>query len=422
MNINLNKDNAKPDIAFFLVLAFLILEYVRPQDLIPVLGNLRPGVFLTLLLAIFWFFAYDKSSLKENQTIFFILMLILMTIYIPFAHNNFFAYITTKYMWLKLPFFLGIIAFVNSRKKLDIYITLWMIIGYYIIIKGTLGKGIGGSSFLDDENEFCLFVNMLLPFFYFFLIYERKLKGKLFYLIGIILSVVAIITSFSRGGFIGFLSVCLIICLKTSKKILFFSIIILISSVFFFFSNQSYFKEIGTIKNINEGTALTRIQLWKAAWKMWKDNPFGVGPNNFTCCVHKYQPKEMKRSMWGVQTHSLYFTLLADLGIFGVFLWFSILYYNIKDIIKLKNLKEHPDTEIRKYYYLSLAYLVSLVGYLSSGMFVSVLYYSHFYCLTAIIMATRRVIYDLALQQHLICRFSKIKDSKICQNKSNLMG
>ena len=42
--------------------------------------------------------------------------------------------------------------------------------------------------------------------------------------------------------------------------------------------------------------------------------------------------------------------------------------------------------------YLALAFLASLAGYFSSGTFLSVLYYSHYWYLTAVLIATRRIV------------------------------
>ena len=42
-------------------------------------------------------------------------------------------------------------------------------------------------------------------------------------------------------------------------------------------------------------------------------------------------------------------------------------------------------------YYLSLAFMASLVGYFSSGTFLSVLYYSHYWYITAILVATVKI-------------------------------
>jgi hypothetical protein len=43
-------------------------------------------------------------------------------------------------------------------------------------------------------------------------------------------------------------------------------------------------------------------------------------------------------------------------------------------------------------YFLSLAFMASLAGFFASGTFLSVLYYPHYWYLTAMIAATRKVV------------------------------
>lgn len=60
----------------------------------------------------------------------------------------------------------------------------------------------------------------------------------------------------------------------------------------------------------------TRPAIWKAAWKMWRDNKiWGVGPGHFDYRFPKYRPREIQARPGRV--HNDYLNLLVDWGIIG---------------------------------------------------------------------------------------------------------
>ena len=125
---------------------------------------------------------------------------------------------------------------------------------------------------------------------------------------------------------------------------------------------------------------------------MFLDNPLGVGGNNFQVRFEEYQSGWFQRGMWGRVAHSLWFTLISELGIIGIIIYFRLLYYNLKDIFVLKKIKASSNDELRYLHYLSLAFITSFVGYFVSGTFLSVLYYPHYFYVTAMIVASRNLL------------------------------
>jgi O-antigen ligase len=116
------------------------------------------------------------------------------------------------------------------------------------------------------------------------------------------------------------------------------------------------------------------------------------------------------RSLGGFAAHSLYFTLLAELGIAGFLIFGAILWFNWKDIRRIigQTRRRKPervvlhettalpaDTEflddsncLRLYAHGTLA---GLLGYLTSGIFLSVFAYPHFWIFTALVAVLKRV-------------------------------
>ena len=71
---------------------------------------------------------------------------------------------------------------------------------------------------------------------------------------------------------------------------------------------------------------------------MWKANPvFGVGQGNYNWNVHFYEDLNVTgQSSGGRAAHSLYFTLLPELGLLGVTLYVLILGVTISDLHRLR--------------------------------------------------------------------------------------
>lgn len=392
----INRINTKADIAndsfwFFLTIVFLIIEYGRPMDIIPGMKSIRPAMIISILLILSWFMTGKIEQAKSRQTLIVILFILLLAVYIPFARNNYFAYKQTTDMLLYMPFFLSAIIYINTFYRLKRFFDIWILLMMYMSIKGILGKGIAGSSFLADENDFSLLMNMMIPFGYFLFMYEKEFKRKMLYLTSSLLAVTSVVTSSSRGGFVGLLFVLLAMWLFSPKKIISLLLIGILSLAIYFSADQKYWDDMQTISKTDQGTAKERFDSWEAAWKMFKDNPFGVGGSNFIVRFPEYQPEGMSKNMWGRAAHSLFFTLLSELGIAGVLIYGLLLFYNLRDINWLMKFKKENDDDFRYAYYLSLSFIASIAGYFASGTFLSVLYYPHYFYITAIIVLAKRL-------------------------------
>ncbi|MHB8481156.1 MAG: O-antigen ligase family protein [Nitrospiria bacterium] len=345
-----------------------------------------------LLLIFSWLFNKEFNPFTGGtQTRMIWLFILLLAIYIPFATNNYFAYQQARTILEYMPFFLSAILYINSFERLRRFFYFWMLLTIYIAINGILHRGVGGSSFLSDENDFSLLMNMMFPFGFFLFLYEKDIKKKLIYLTAVILPVISVVASFSRGGFVGLISVFTTIWIFSKQKIRTLVIIALAAIAIYAFSDQQYWTRIETSTKTNEGTAKERIDSWKAAWEMFKDYPLGVGGSNFPVHFQEYQGEKFRKGMWGRAAHSLWFTLLSELGIFGVIIYSLLLFYNLKDLFWLKQFNIHVDDDLRYASYLSMAFFASLVGYFSSGTFLSVLYYPHYFYMTAMIIAARKI-------------------------------
>ncbi|MGI0016895.1 MAG: O-antigen ligase family protein, partial [Nitrososphaera sp.] len=212
----------------------------------------------------------------------------------------------------------------------------------------------------------------------------------------------------------------------TPRKGLALVLVLFVSLGVWISSPDKYWTEMGTIMdeadNPELGTGGLRRQYWTMAMRMFYENPiFGVGLENYNHNIDIYEPEDqylrVGRSYHGMSAHSLYFTLLAELGLSGALVFGAIVWFNTQDtkaIIRathsnserLKSIRKRetrPNSwenttptgheallaDLNKARFYAHAMRASLLGYLTSAAFISVFTYPHFWLLTAMIVALK---------------------------------
>jgi O-antigen ligase len=382
---------------FVFLIIYLIIDYGRPQDVLPI-GIIKPGMLVVIILLLFVLFSGRFRFANSAQMTLIWSFIVLLGLHIPFAINNYLAYKTTKDMLLYMPFIISTIILIDRvelLKKLMLVLTVLMI---YVSVFSMFRKGVGSGAYFADENDISLYNNTWLPFAYFLFLVEKNKIKKIIYAAGVIIGIIGVVISFSRGGFVGLACVFFIIWLFSPRKVLNLSIILLLAGIMYLSADQAYWTEMSTVTDTNESTATARFYFWDAAWQMFLDHPLGVGGNNFQVLFPEYQSQWFGRDMWGMVAHSLWFTLIPELGIFGIIIYFSLLFINLKDVFYLKRLrKDNEDEDLRYLYYISLAFLGSFAGYFASGSLISVLYYPHYWYLCGILVASKRIMNNILL-------------------------
>jgi probable O-glycosylation ligase (exosortase A-associated) len=378
---------------FLFILLYLVIDYGRPQYILPI-AFLRLGVVIILILSFYVIknrYRIDITSKQMKMIFLFILWLAILT---PFAVNRRYAFNTTLTMMLFMPFILSVTGVVDTVDKLrKLIFTVVLLVGF-VSAYSLFHKGFGTGNYFNDENDFALHVNMWLPFCYFLLFQEKSGLKRIIYGSCLVIGVLAVLVTFSRGGFLGL--VCMMIvawCYSPKKLVALLLFCILGVVVYYGFDLTPYIREMSTITGPMDATAVERVQSWKSAWAMFLDNPMGVGGNNFEVRFHEYQGEAFQRGMYGRVAHSLWFTLIPELGFIGIAIYVMLLYYNIRDIFSLKKATAGQTDELQYIHSLSLAFIAAFIGFFVSASFLSVLYYPHYWYLTGIIVATKHVYY-----------------------------
>jgi O-antigen ligase len=383
---------------FVLVLAYLFVDYGRPQNWLPGLGIIKPGM-LTLGGGMLALLAHQKLP-KDRLTKYLLAILALMVVLVPFAVNQHKAFDQT---WMFVLFVFGalipIVLFVDTFDRIRLLVRFWVWLHVSLAIYAITHSGLGIGSFLTDENDFALAMDVALPYAVALIVLERTLLYRLLAIVASLCILIAIAATLSRGGFIGMACVGFFIWAQSRRKVLSLAAIVAFSGLLYLAAPAKYWSEVDTISTADQqgDTGYQRLYSWGIGWRMFLDNPvFGVGPNNYPVRAAEYETDvsdEIGYHMWGRAAHSLYFTLLPELGSTGTLLFAGMLFHGIrvrrrlrrelKPVLDQHSVGSEEFERARWLHRIAACMDASLAGYLSAGAFISVLYYPHVWVLTA---------------------------------------
>lgn len=398
---------------FLLFLIYLLMEYGRPAD------PLGIPLVTSILLFVWWLVSPNRTW--TIQFPYFLLLLSAIAVMGPFAVNSYsiwwgFRGMVVQLLCISMP----LILFTSSLRRAFAFTSAFLAVLVYAAIYGITHGGVGPGGHIGDENDLALALSMALPFAFVGALFKASIWQRLTSLACVVLLLSATMVTFSRGGFLA-LAVVLIYCfslLLRKKKLIGFLLLCILVLAGMLYAPPGYWDEIATISkdayDTQQGTGALRREFWIVARNMFYHNPIlGVGLNNFTWNVSMYQTSEQLqragRSYAGATAHSLYFIVLAELGISGFLLFSLILYQAYKDtgiVLRQasgqqdrKQTPAHVHTDLQAqihFQQLSLAasyahaIRASLLGYLTGGAFLSVFVYPHIWLIVALAAGLRK--------------------------------
>ena len=195
----------------------------------------------------------------------------------------------------------------------------------------------GGRVDATLGNAIYLAVYLLLHIFItlFFLWRTQRLSVRLFYGLAIVLQVVVLYYTATRGAIIGLVGgavIVLVLSAAVGKNIRLrrwsgvglLLIAVLVGGLFLMRGSQfvkgsavlSRFADI----SLSDGTVESRLGIWKMSLEGFKEHPIlGWGPDNFGLVFAKYyQPSFWKQEPWFDRSHNIFFDWLINAGLLGL--------------------------------------------------------------------------------------------------------
>ena len=257
--------------------------------------------------------------------------------------------------------------------------------GIFTILTGGVYNVRGpDGSFIGGEGEFALALNMTLPILFFQARNEKKtwLKNALY--VCFFFSIISVIFTFRRGGFLGLAVVIFLLLLKSNRKII--ASILVAAAIFSapYFISQTWFNRMETIETYEEdASAMGRVNAWKMAWNIALDYPWTGGGFETWRTVYraKYMPSDA--TVIAGDVHSIYFEVLEEQGFIGLGFFLALLASVLASMQRLKwKFKKIKNCSWICNYADMIQ--VSILAYMAGGTFLGRAYFDLFYELVII--------------------------------------
>jgi len=215
-------------------------------------------------------------------------------------------------------------------------------------------------------------------------------RQKLLAGIGLIITSLALLFSFSRGAWLGTVGGLLVYGLCQKRARLKVVILILTMSVLLF-GYPPLFHRLCSIIDLSYSSNHERIYIWESTWRMIKDHPvIGMGMGNYLL-FYKWYIMPGSKITDASFAHNIFLQIWAECGIGALFAFAGIIIFTL---LKGISLVKSPDSSFKT---IGLASLAAFVGILIHNQVDCTIYSMHigpiFWLLTGIIFYSEKAVH-----------------------------
>ncbi len=247
-----------------------------------------------------------------------------------------------------------------------------------------------------EENAVSAHVAAMLPFFGLYFLIGRNWE-KVITLISVPFLINLIILANSRASFMAVVVIGLLAVVWIKGRLRWRVLLGLVGGVILVFTlaNEQFWERQRTIDNYQqEGSAVSRIYLWKGALKIWADHPMGVGGDGYQRLVVDYVPElaEVFEEKGAKTVHNTFLLILVEWGFVGIIIYFGFLIHVFLILGKIK--RDRSKSPSYRYYVDAMAIQMGLIAILTAGIFHNRLYSEVVYWFGAFAVALRNMQMD----------------------------
>ncbi|MEZ5426399.1 MAG: O-antigen ligase family protein [Pyrinomonadaceae bacterium] len=381
---------------------FSILVFFRPYELIPQLGFLSSAafVFAAATLAVY----LPTQLLTEgNVTVFstevkaILAMTGIALATIPIAKSPGMAWETFNDTFIKaVLMFIVMVNVLRTRRRLMGLLWLSLAVGVYLSFT-SLDMYLNGEfnaegyrvmvevgGLFGNPNDMALHLVTMTPLAVTLGIVARSKLAKVFYYLMAGLLVAANTVTYSRGGFLGLLAVTLILLWKLGRKnrLKVFVIAFFAGLVFILVAPGNYGDRILSIFKPGldaVGSRDQRKELLIRSIVVTLRNPWGIGIGNFPIV-----------GIQNLQTHNAFTQISSEIGLLGLGAYLLLMISPLRKLFAMERILWREGKQ-NWFYYMSIGFQASIVGFMVSSFFISVAYNWFIYYLVAYAVAFRRM-------------------------------
>ena len=375
-NINDNKTITLPIIFLSIFVLFTFLPAIYTY--VPILGVMKIVLIGGIGLLISYFFSSRKYTnyFAYSNPIFIAWLGFLVTMFLGML-TSYDRGITLELIIAQsknIVVFIIMIKIIDTENRLDFIIKIFSFCGVgmalstllnFFVFKNTFQnsyRAMGvGSGIFGDPNDLALLFDVTLPFLLF---YYFKSKKRTIPLLAISIVVLAVIITYSRGGFLGLCSVLLgsMIFLK-DKRAKIITLVIMATVLFIALAPVEYVERISTIfteaqvdKETNKYPG--RLQNWIEILPSGLKSPLvGAGAG---CSLYLFG--QLNQTDF-ILAHNSFLMIFLEMGFLGLGFFIMIFIYPCRQYYQQKNYLHHAGetSNIERYKFILLSFLAFAV-------------------------------------------------------------
>lgn len=384
------------------ILFWSLISYMNPHRLawgfaehIPFAALIGAATLLGFLMS-----REDKHFPKTLLTVVWILFITWISFTTIFA-----LYPDLAFLKWKLVMKIMLMSFVTlmvmaQRERLNLLI--WVIVlslGFYGGKGGlfTLTRDTGGmtlvwgpdNSFISDNNALALALVMVLPLMY----YLQSIVSRKIFKYGLLalmpLTVMGVVGTHSRGGFVALAAIILAALLMSRYKVRLLIVAAITAVGLVSLAPPAWLERMENIENYEQdASAMSRINSWWTAFYLASDRPLGGGFDTFNEEVFaRYAPTSSE----AYNAHSIYFEVLGEHGFIGLALFLILGLLALRTTSWIVCHTQARD-DLKWANTLATMIKLSLIGYAVGGAFQNRAYFDLYYHLVVVLILTRMIV------------------------------
>ncbi len=201
--------------------------------------------------------------------------------------------------------------------------------GMFTLLTGGVNHVLGApQSQIGDNNALALALLMTIPLANYLRLQSANVWVQRALAVGIGLTIVSIVGSYSRGALIGLATLGLVWVLQARRKFLYLTAISVVAAGVAYFMPAQFWERAETIQSIQQGgydaSVHGRLVAWQVAYKYAHDHfPYGAGfyGPQLAPIYNHYFPDEKTHA-----AHSIYFQVLGEHGFIGLAIYLLIIF------------------------------------------------------------------------------------------------
>ncbi|MDT8281490.1 MAG: O-antigen ligase family protein [Gammaproteobacteria bacterium] len=390
-------------LSLWMLCFYFFFEYIRPQNLYPVLDVLPWGQICLLgaiVSAIMDRTVTWVKNIESKLLITFLLVVILSSIF-SFRLSAALDYWEVIIGWVIMYFL--VVSIVNTEKRLIIFLLAYCLFNFKMSQHGAVSwmeRGfsfasfglIGSPGWFRNSGEFAIQMLIFGPLAISIVVSLKECWGRnkkwIFYLCAAT-GYMSVIGASSRGAQIGLAVVGIWFLLKQKNGFKGLIVISCVAFILFYFLPDEQLQRLQEMGEDRD--SLQRLAYWEYGLLsvIPKFPVLGVGYHNWLPYLYYAVPEGLGPLQIVQESHNIYIQAASELGITGLITFLLMILFAFINNARTRLYAKSFDNKLL--FNLSYALDAGLIGYLVAGSFVTVLYYPFFWVQIAMIVMLNNI-------------------------------